>query len=83
MEFDQPSIQGINKYTVKFEPELPDNSRKLRRDIIKTVKEKLKEHLDFFIEWGSCLYSLKKQLEVPKMETEHDGTKYAIIIDWV
>lgn len=68
---------------MKFEPEVPDNSRKLRTTIIRTVKEKVKEHLDFFIEWGNCVYSLKKQLEVPKFEGEHDGVKYVISIDWV
>ncbi len=83
MNFDQPSIQGINKYTCKFEPEVPDNSRKLRTQIIRVVKDKVKEHLDFFIEWGSCVYSLKKQMEVPKFEAEHDSVKYTISIDWV
>jgi hypothetical protein len=57
---------------------VPDNSRKLKNAIIRTIKEKVKEHLDFFIEWGNCLFSLRKTLEVPKMETEHDGVKYAI-----
>lgn len=60
LEFDSPSIQGVNKYTCKFEPEIPDNSRKVRTQIIRTVKDKIKESLDFFIEWGNCIYSLKK-----------------------
>jgi hypothetical protein len=83
LAFDNPSIQGVNKYTCKFEPEVPDNSRKVRTLIIRTVKEKLKESLDFFIEWGNCIYSLKKVLDVPKLETEHDGVKYSISIEWV
>nr|AAM96947.1 macronuclear development protein 1 [Stylonychia lemnae] len=81
--FDSPSIQGVNKYTCKFEPEVPDNSRKVRTLIIRTVKEKIKEKLEFFIEWGNCIYSLKKVQEIPKLETEHDGVKYTISIDWV
>mgnify|MGYP001573051908 CR=1 FL=1 len=55
----------------------------MRTAITRTVKDKIKEHLDFFIEWGSCLYSLKKQQEVPKFETEHESVKYTITIDWV
>lgn len=62
---------------------MPDNSRKVRTLIIRTVKDKIKESLDFFIEWGNCIYSLKKAAEVPKLETEHDGVKYAISIEWV
>lgn len=55
----------------------------MRNLIIRTVKDKIKEHLEFFIEWGSCIYSLKKQPEIPKFETEHEGNKYTIQIDWV
>ena len=29
IEFDQNDIKGVNKYTVKFEPEIPDNSKEL------------------------------------------------------
>ena len=83
LEFDSPTIQGVNKYTCKFEPEVPDNSKKVRNAIVRTVKDKVKEHLDFFIEWGNCIYSLKKAQEIPKFETEHDGTKYSITIEWV
>lgn len=83
MEFDQPSIQGVNKYTCKFEPEIPDNSRKLRNLIIRVVKDKIKEKLEFFIEWGSCVYSLKKVADLPKYESEHEGVKYTISIEWV
>lgn len=83
IEFDQPSIQGVNKYTCKFEPELPENSRKMRTAIVKTVKDKIKEKLDFFIEYGNCIYSLQKVQDVPKYETEYESVKYTIYIDWV
>jgi hypothetical protein len=83
LAFDSPSIQGVNKYTCKFEPEVPDNSRKVRTLIIRTVKDKLKVSLDFFIEWGNCVYSLKKVQEIPTLETEHEGVKYTIAIEWV
>jgi len=83
LEFDSPAIQGVNKYTCKFEPEVPDNSRKVRGAILKTVRDKLKEHLDFFIDWGNCVYSLKKAADVPVQETEHEGIKYKVAIEWV
>ena len=37
--FDQKEIQGVNKYTVKFEPEIPENSRELRKIVLKKVKD--------------------------------------------
>jgi aubergine-like protein len=30
----------------------------MRTLIVRTVKDKIKEKLDFFIEWGNCVYSL-------------------------
>jgi hypothetical protein len=49
LEFDSPTIVGVNKYTCKFEPEIPDNSNKMRSLVLKPLREKLKEHIDFFI----------------------------------
>jgi hypothetical protein len=51
--------------------------------VIRNVKDKIKEHLEFFIEWGNCVYSLKKVAELPKFEAEHESVKYTITIEWV
>ena len=59
IDFDSKDVQGVNKYTVKFDPEIPDNSRALR-----------KEHLEFYIDWGLCVFSLKKVAELPEFEAE-------------
>jgi hypothetical protein len=55
----------------------------MRNLVIRGVKDKIKEKLDFFIEWGNCVYSLKKVADLPKYESEHDGVKYTISIEWV
>jgi hypothetical protein len=47
------------------------------------VKDKVKEKLDFFIEWGNCVYSLKKTQDIPVYETELESVKYKITIEWV
>ena len=83
LEFDQNDIQGVNKYTVKFEPEIPDNSRPLRKAVLKLVKDKIREKLEFFIDWGLNVFSLRKVADLPQYEAEHDGTKYKIDIEWV
>jgi hypothetical protein len=31
IDFDQAGIQGVNKYTIKYDPEIPDNSKELRK----------------------------------------------------
>ena len=81
--FDQKEIQGVNKYTVKFEPEIPENSRELRKIVLKKVKDQVKQKLEFFIDWGLNLFSLRKVADLPPYEAEHDGTKYKVLVEWV
>jgi hypothetical protein len=76
-------VKGVNKYTVKFEPEIPDNSRALRKQVLKLCRDKIKEHLEFYIDWGLCVFSLKKVAELPVFEAEHDTIKYTVAIEWV
>jgi mRNA-degrading endonuclease RelE of RelBE toxin-antitoxin system len=83
IDFDSKDVKGVNKYTVKFEPEIPDNSRALRKEVLKKCRDKIKEHLEFYIDWGLCVFSLKKVAELPEFEAEHDTTKYKIKIEWV
>lgn len=65
IDFDSNNIQGVNKYTVKFEPEIPDNSRALRKEVLKKCRDAIKEKLEFFIDYGLCVFSLKKVAELP------------------
>lgn len=51
--------------------------------MLKTVRDKIKEKLEFYIDWGTCVYSLRKCGEPLEFSTEHQGTKYKISIDWV
>lgn len=83
LDFDQKEIQGVNKYTVKFEPEIPDNSKQMRGAILKKVKDKLREKVDFFIGWGTNIFSLRKVGDIPTLEAEHDGTNYKVMVEWV
>ena len=55
----------------------------MRGAVIKTAKDKVKEHLDFFIEWGNCLFSLQKVKDIPTIETVYEEVPYKIIIEWV
>lgn len=76
-------MQGVNKYTVKFEPEIPDNSRALRKEVLKKCRDKIKEKLEFFIDYGLCVFSLKKVAELPVYQAEHDSVNYTVTIEWV
>lgn len=83
IDFDSANIAGVNKYTVKFEPEIPDNSKHLRKDVLKKCRDKIKESLEFYIDYGLCVFSLKKVAELPTYTAEHDGTNYTVNIEWV
>jgi len=58
--FTNPNRKHVFKYTVKFEPEIPDNSSKMRNKILSKNRETIKEkYLGFYIFLGStCIYSL-------------------------
>ena len=83
IDFDSNEVAGVNKYTVKFEPEIPDNARAMRKEVLKKCRDKIKESLEFFIDWGLCVFSLKKVAELPVYEAEHESTKYTVTIEWV
>lgn len=83
IDFDSKDVAGVNKYTVKFEPEIPDNSRALRKDVLKLCRDQIKEKLEFYIDWGLCVFSLKKVAELPVYKCEKDGVNYSITIEWV
>lgn len=51
--------------------------------MLKSVRDAIKEKLEFFIDWGTCVYSLRKCAELPVYDAEHDGAKYKVSIEWV
>lgn len=51
--------------------------------MLKLVRDTIKEKLEFFIDWGTCVFSLRKVADLPVYEAEHEGTKYKIKIEWV
>ena len=83
IDFDSKGVNGVNKYTVKFDPRIPNNSRELRKKVLKLVRDRLKEKLVFFIDWDSYLFSLKKVAELLQYTAELDGVKYAVNVEWV
>ena len=83
IDFDSSDVQGVNKYTVKFEPEIPDNARAMRKQVLKLCRDQIKEKLEFYIDWGLCVFSLKKVAELPVYSAELDGVKYSVTIEWV
>ena len=60
IEFNSKVIKSVNNKTVIFEPSIPDNSKDVRKSVLKLVKDKIEEKLDFFIDWGLCVFILKR-----------------------
>jgi hypothetical protein len=42
IDFDSKDVAGVNKYTVKFEPEIPDNARAMRKTVLKLCRDQIK-----------------------------------------
>jgi hypothetical protein len=52
-KFTNPKLQHVFKYTVKFDPEIPDNSTRMRKKLISLNRTLIKEkYLGFFIFLG-------------------------------
>jgi hypothetical protein len=84
-KFTNPKLQNVFKYTVKFEPEIPDNSTRMRKKLVSLNRALLKEkYLNFFIFLGgTCIYSLENCPDIPELEAEIDGVTFKIKIEWV
>lgn len=81
--FTNPSKNRVFKYCVKFSPEIPDNSKKVRNKVVNAARKQLQEYLCFFIFVGGCIYSLENSPDIPKHTSEFDGVQYEIDINWV
>jgi len=65
-KFTNPEKKCVFKYSVKFTPDVPDNSKKIRSKVFNGIREKLKENLNFFIFLGgTCIYSIENTPELP------------------
>lgn len=84
-KFTNPQRNNVFKYTVKFEPELPDNSDRMRKKLVNTNRAIIKEkYLGFFIYLGAtCIYSLENCPQIPQLSAEIDSVEYKINIEWV
>ena len=60
-------IKGFNKYVVKTEPEVPDNSAQLLKTIVRAVSDQLKTKLPFYICSGRTLISHVQESDIPEM----------------
>jgi hypothetical protein len=83
-KFTNPDKKNVFKYSVKFTPDVPDNSKKIRSKVFHGTRKDLEKYLNFFIFLGgTCVYSLENSPEIPTLESEYDGQKYKIDITWV
>ena len=83
--FVNPDKKKVFKYNVKFEPDIPDNSKKCRNKLVNQLREALSaDYLGFFIFLGgSCIYSLENSPEIPSMQASIDDVEYKVEITWV
>eukprot|EP00347_Sterkiella_histriomuscorum_P022394 403330644 len=81
--FTNPKKNQIFKYAVKFSPELPDNSNKVRSKIVNKIRKDLHEYLGFFIFMGGCVYSLENCQDIPQFKSEFEEQPYVLDFIWV
>jgi hypothetical protein len=82
LKFNSPDIKGIQKYHLKFTPEVPDNSAALKKAIIRKVRDQIKEKLKFYIFWGSNIFSYYA-VDPFTLQAEEEGVNYSAEFTWV
>ena len=82
-KFTNPSRQKIQKYSVKFEPSIPDNSKKVRNKVVNKVRKDIEKQLGFFLFLGNSAFSLEGFKDVQTYQSEFEEVQYLIEIQWV
>jgi aubergine-like protein len=77
------SSKTYHKYDVAFEPEIPGDAQKLRRQAIRKARAILEEKLGHFIFNTTMLYARENITNPVEVEVEVDEQKYKIIVTWV
>ena len=75
------NIQQIQKYSISFSPDIPTTS-KVRGIVLRPLKQQLKEKFQFYLSYQSNLFSQTLLSGDIELESEHDGQKYTVGIQF-
>lgn len=83
-DFMNPDKKKVHKYHVKFEPELSDNSQRVRSKLVNGIRSQIQERVGFFIYLGTGnIYTLGHDLDLPQYTNSFEDQEYKINIQWV
>lgn len=71
----------IQKYSVKFDPEIPDTS-KIDFKVEKVVREQIKVHLKTYFLVSKSIYSYTLLKDDQTFKGEYDGVTYTVTLTW-
>jgi aubergine-like protein len=71
------------KYDVAFQPEIPGDAQKMRRQVIRKARPLLEEKLGHFLFNSTMLYARENVNDVIEVEAQLDEQKYMIVVTWV
>ncbi len=71
--------QTIEKYSIQFEPELPDTST-LRNKVTGLAKEEITKKLAIWMPYGNSIYSRTLAKDVIKADVTHDEVAYKVTL---
>ena len=85
MNFDTKigAAQRIYKFSINFEPEIPETSKKVRIKIINSVKEDIKKKIGQYKFIGNCIYALNSCDEGFSSIATYDSNAYTVSLKWV
>ncbi|TNV83116.1 hypothetical protein FGO68_gene11586 [Halteria grandinella] len=73
--------KDIQKYSVKYDPEIPDTS-KIEFKVEKSIRDEAKKDLENYFLVNKNIYSYTLMKDDKTYEGEHEGVKYQVTIAW-
>lgn len=80
MNFDNRNSGSLYKFSIDFEPEIPEASRKIRAKIINSVKEDIVKKIGQYKFIGNCIYALSSCDEGFTAYANYDSNVYTVSI---
>jgi aubergine-like protein len=71
------------KYDVTFQPEIPGDALRMRRQVMRKARDQLQAKLGHYLFNMTMLYARENVSDAIELEIELDDQKYLVIVTWV
>jgi aubergine len=82
-QFEGTGNESLHKYSVYFEPQIPEGATSTRNKILNTTRSTLNDQLGFYIFMNTFIFSRSLMENDLELITSYDQIEYKIKIKWI